>query len=198
MKYKNGDVVVLVDYYNDGDMTAFDSGELMLGNKYIVTYDNWTVEDNDAWTIDVKGTNYCFSRNMVVLYERDGIVYKQNDPCYIDPCEYSIATESSVTTESSAVEEYIPTHILVPILKRRNKARNKYDREIVPGVFVDVYDVLYAFGVEDSALQHLIKKALAVGKRGHKDKLEDYEDILSSAKRALEQHEEWQKQDNAI
>lgn len=187
MKYKNGDVVVLVDYYNDGDMTAFDSGELVLGNKYVVTHDNWTVEDNDAWTIDVKWTNYCFSRNMVGLYERDGIVYEQNDPCYIDHCEYS-----------KTPEEYIQTHILVPILKRRNKARNKYDREIVPGVFVDVYDVLYAFGVEDGALQHLIKKALAVGKRGHKDKQEDYEDILASAKRALEQHEEWQKQDNAI
>lgn len=63
---------------------------------------------------------------------------------------------------------------------------NKYQREIKPGVFVDVYDVLKAFKVECPALQHLIKKALACGQRGHKDKLEDLDDIVISAKRARE------------
>lgn len=37
---------------------------------------------------------------------------------------------------------------------------NKYLREIKPGVWVDVYDVLSAWGVTNPALQHLIKKAL--------------------------------------
>lgn len=69
---------------------------------------------------------------------------------------------------------------------------NKYNREIKKGVFVDVYDVLRAFSVSDPALQHLIKKALAVGQRGHKSTKEDYEDILASAKRALEIYTEWQ------
>ena len=45
--------------------------------------------------------------------------------------------------------------------------RNKYDREILPNTYVDVYDVLRAFEVKDQALGHLIKKALAVGKRGN-------------------------------
>lgn len=70
--------------------------------------------------------------------------------------------------------------------------RNKYSREIKPGVFVDVYDVLRAFQVADGALAHLVKKALAVGQRGHKDALEDYEDIVKSAERALEIHKEWE------
>ena len=63
---------------------------------------------------------------------------------------------------------------------------NKYQREIKPGVFVDVYDVLHAFAVTNPALQHLVKKALAVGKRGHKDAAEDLQDIVDSAKRAQE------------
>ena len=71
------------------------------------------------------------------------------------------------------------------------KARNKYDRFIrnrhndIP-ITVDVYDVLEAFDVRNSALQHLIKKALCVGIRGHKDKSEDLQDIIDSAIRAKE------------
>lgn len=63
---------------------------------------------------------------------------------------------------------------------------NKYQREIKPGVFVDVYDVLKAFIVVNPALQHLVKKALAVGQRGHKDAAEDLQDIIDSAIRAKE------------
>ena len=73
-----------------------------------------------------------------------------------------------------------------PIGKPPKPIRNKYSREIAPGVFVDVYDVLKAFDVTNSALQHLIKKALAVGIRGHKDADEDYQDIIDSAIRAKE------------
>jgi len=51
---------------------------------------------------------------------------------------------------------------------------------------IDVYDVLKAFEVTCPALQHLIKKALCAGLRGHKDISTDLADILSSAKRAVE------------
>lgn len=63
---------------------------------------------------------------------------------------------------------------------------NKYSREIATGVDVDVYDVLKAWGVTNPALQHLIKKALQAGERGHKDLKEDLLDIIASAKRAYE------------
>jgi len=69
--------------------------------------------------------------------------------------------------------------------------RNKYMREVKPGVWVDVYDILRAWEVTDPCLQHLLKKALQPGKRHHKDLKEDLEDILTSAKRAVELHEEW-------
>ena len=67
---------------------------------------------------------------------------------------------------------------------------NKYKREIKPGVFVDVYDVLFAWGVSNPALQHLIKKALQPGERGHKDKMTDLQDIINSALRAKELEDE--------
>lgn len=71
--------------------------------------------------------------------------------------------------------------------------KNKYSREIREGVFVDVYDVLRAFNVTDPCLQHLIKKALAGGQRGHKDLEEDLNDILASAKRAVELNQQFNK-----
>lgn len=64
----------------------------------------------------------------------------------------------------------------------------KYNRPC-KGMTIDVYDVLQAFNVTNPALQHLVKKALAVGQRGHKDKMEDLRDILASAQRAIELEE---------
>lgn len=62
---------------------------------------------------------------------------------------------------------------------------SKYTKEI-HGVSVDVYDVLMAWGVTNPALQHLIKKALQCGQRGHKDNQQDLQDIIESAIRAKE------------
>lgn len=73
---------------------------------------------------------------------------------------------------------------------------SKYNRTIigrdihgeVAKVVVDVYDVLKAFEVTDPALQHLIKKALCAGLRGHKTLQQDLLDIQSSAMRAAAMH----------
>ena len=72
----------------------------------------------------------------------------------------------------------------------KESKNQKYNREIKSGVTVDVYDVLKAFNVTNPALQHLVKKALAVGQRGHKDAAEDYQDIIASAVRAKELNDE--------
>lgn len=71
---------------------------------------------------------------------------------------------------------------------KRHEAQlgNKYLHEIKPGVFVDVYDVLMAWNVTNPALQHLIKKALQAGERGHKSREQDLQDIIDSAIRAKE------------
>lgn len=63
---------------------------------------------------------------------------------------------------------------------------SKYHREIKPDVWVDAYDVLNAWGVTNPALQHLIKKALQPGLRGHKTLEQDLQEIIDSAIRAKE------------
>ena len=77
------------------------------------------------------------------------------------------------------------TSVLDGAAEEEQKPKNKYHRDL-KGVTVDVYDVLKAFEVTDPALQHLIKKALCAGLRGHKNKDQDLQDILDSAKRAVE------------
>lgn len=96
---------------------------------------------------------------------------------------------SQGTPEALAVEQIIGSGY--DVVYEEAPVRNKYMREIKPGVYTDVYDVLRAFGVVDPCLQHLVKKALAVGQRGHKDAAEDYDDIVKSAIRAQELNKEW-------
>ena len=55
---------------------------------------------------------------------------------------------------------------------------------------VDVYDVLNAWKVTDPCLQHALKKMMMTGNRGHKDERQDLVDIVHSAKRALEMHDQ--------
>jgi len=67
---------------------------------------------------------------------------------------------------------------------------DKYNKTVTKGhgykMILDVYDVLDAFEVTCPALQHLAKKALNAGNRGHKDTLTDLDDIIASALRAKE------------
>lgn len=52
-------------------------------------------------------------------------------------------------------------------------------------VKIDIYRVLDAYPQVDPHIEHLIKKALKPGERGHKDKRTDYLNIIESAQKAL-------------
>jgi len=57
-------------------------------------------------------------------------------------------------------------------------------------IIVDVYCVLDAYPTGNPALDHLIKKALCPGGRGHKDRIKDVKEIQWSAGRALDLEQE--------
>ena len=54
------------------------------------------------------------------------------------------------------------------------------------GVYVDIYDVLMTWKVTCPATQHAIKKLLAAGERGHKDRLTDLVEAGDAVRRAVE------------
>jgi len=72
---------------------------------------------------------------------------------------------------------------------------SKYQREIKPGVFVDVYDVLRGFGVTCPAMQHGIKKCLAPGNRGVKTSIQDKREAIASIQRSIDIEMEWSNDD---
>jgi hypothetical protein len=66
------------------------------------------------------------------------------------------------------------------------KKHNHYFKDVSNLDEIDVYMVLKLFNVTDPCLQHIAKKALCAGQRGHKDFKKDLQDILDTAKRAVE------------
>jgi hypothetical protein len=85
-----------------------------------------------------------------------------------------------------------------PTVQEASRDGDKYNRKVTAmttdedpsertlvEVTIDVYDVLEAFNVTCPALQHLIKKSLCVGLRGHKSPERDLKDIIESSERAL-------------
>ena len=75
---------------------------------------------------------------------------------------------------------------LVAVPEANQTKQTHYHVEIIPGVWVDVYDVIDAWRLANPAYQHLIKKALKPGNRGHKDMMTDAQDIIDSAVRGKE------------
>lgn len=55
---------------------------------------------------------------------------------------------------------------------------------------LDVYRLLDLFKVTCPVAQHIVKKALAAGQRGHKDTRRDWQDIADSAARRLQMMDE--------
>ena len=62
---------------------------------------------------------------------------------------------------------------------------SKYHVQI-KGQWVDVYDILTAYGITNPADAHAIKKMLCPGKRGAKDGIQDRQEAIVSLQRAIE------------
>lgn len=66
---------------------------------------------------------------------------------------------------------------------------NRYKREILPGVWIDFYDIAACYEMTDHAMTHALKKMLAMGNRGFKDEAQDRKDIYDSVVRSNERYE---------
>ena len=66
-----------------------------------------------------------------------------------------------------------------------SEKHNHYFRDC-PYDKIDVYRIIDIFEITDPAAQHILKKCIATGKRGHKDEQRDWQDILDSAQRRLD------------
>ena len=121
----------------------------------------------------------------------EGATHKINDTFmkWVDGAEYNLDHGEWVKSHNSwSLDEFkefdgfkVTERPIDPPYINDGSTSSKYSTPIG-----DVYDVLKAFEVTNPALQHLIKKALKVGNRGHKDIATDLQDIIDSAVRAKE------------
>ena len=86
--------------------------------------------------------------------------------------------EPFLTPETTLNDQYAEIEL---VRKHRH-----YFKDVSNIAEIDVYAVLKLFGVTDPCLQHIVKKALCAGKRGHKDMMEDLQNIVDTAIRAVE------------
>ena len=86
--------------------------------------------------------------------------------------------EPFLTPETTLNDQYAE-------IERVRKHRH-YFKDVSNIAEIDVYAVLRLFEVTDPCLQHIVKKALCAGKRGHKDMMEDLQNIVDTAIRAVE------------
>ena len=117
--------------------------------------------------------NYAYDNDQGVCFLIHEIGY--NHPLLIWHREQD---EPFLTPETTLNDQYAE---IEQVRKHRH-----YFKDVSNIAEIDVYAVLKLFDVTDPCLQHIIKKALCAGKRGHKDMMEDLQNIVDTAIRAVE------------
>ena len=88
------------------------------------------------------------------------------------------------TGEHYPAPEYDPQDVAFPQPGYPGRPASKYHVQI-KGQWVDVYDILSAYGVTNPADAHAIKKMLCPGQRGAKDGIQDRKEAIVSLQRAI-------------
>ena len=128
---------------------------------WIVTCDEFTYSDYNIG----KSVWYTACPKEITIQElRDMVNQKQDEP-FLTP-------ETTLNDQYAEIEQ---------VRKHRH-----YFKDVSNIAEIDVYTVLKLFDVTDPCLQHIVKKALCAGKRGHKDMMEDLQNIVDTAIRAVE------------
>ena len=101
----------------------------------------------------------------ITLQELRDMVNQEQDEPFLTP-------ETTLNDQYAEIEQ---------VRKHRH-----YFKDVSNIAEIDVYAVLKLFDVTDPCLQHIVKKALCAGKRGHKGMMEDLQNIVDTAIRAVE------------
>ena len=137
---------------------------------------------NDAIWVDYQWMKASFSvANQIVLWQRhtqpEELPFMDDEPKYTDD-EVKYMDGNGQGRSQSINDQYAE---IEQVRKHRH-----YFKDVSNIAEIDVYAVLKLFEVTDPCLQHIVKKALCAGKRGHKDMMEDLQNIVDTAIRAVE------------
>lgn len=121
------------------------------------------------------------ARNKLMHYGGRYLELRLNTECFQDACRLESGTK--ITT----LEEFLSYDMDIKVCAPANL--KTYEREITGKcgnkVVIDVYRVLDAYQTNNPILDHITKKALCAGKRGHKDMMQDLQNIKESIIEAM-------------
>lgn len=152
----------------DDDIEVPEGAEVATASGLAIYF--WKPSENKTF-IDNVGWSVCDTKSICTLdsYLEDGdtsIIWKR----HTQPEELPFM--DSLNDQYAEIEQ---------VRKHRH-----YFKDVSNIAEIDVYAVLKLFDVTDPCLQHIVKKALCAGKRGHKDMMEDLQNIVDTAIRAVE------------
>lgn len=118
----------------------------------------WVSTYADGWTVTVKE-----------FYKHNGMVE------YVDDDGENSCHVTNFIDEFEFLREGVTKH-------------SHYFKDVSDYKEIDVYALCKIFEIDDPSgcTQHAIKKLLVTGKRGHKDRLRDLQDVVDTVKRLIE------------
>ena len=131
----------------------------------------------------------------ITLQELRDMVNQEQDEPFLTPettlndqyAEIELVRQSAIKVESGGGSDHMADAMSYGFMGvSAPKKHRHYFKDVSNIAEIDVYAVLKLFEVTDPCLQHIVKKALCAGKRGHKDMMEDLQNIVDTAIRAVE------------
>lgn len=155
------------------------------------------------WIKIPEGSNIAihYKRNDKFYFWKDEETHLRHD-IWVDCKEYGMTTVTQFKDKWSDLIDFIWQREKIEVEDKKldikkvmaeaemfdasNREHGHYYKDVSGLNIIDPYMVLKLFNVTDPCLQHIVKKALVAGGRGHKDLERDLKDIHDTAKRALE------------
>lgn len=147
-----------------------------LDTEKLYTYVKDTAKRSEDWIEIPEGMNFAYKNEFSVHFTklemgyRDSIIVWQREKIEVKDKKLDI---KKVMAEAEMFDA-------------SNREHGHYYKDVSGLNIIDPYMVLKLFNVTDPCLQHIVKKALVAGGRGHKDLERDLKDIHDTSKRALE------------
>lgn len=147
--------------------------EIPKGAEVAMHYKSGEIEffkENYAYFWFGKFQEWKSTENAPKFYESASVIWKR--PTHPEPLPFIDDEPQSINDQYAEIEQV--------------RQHRHYFKDVSNIDEIDVYMVLKLFNVTDPCLQHIAKKALCAGRRGHKDFKKDLQDILDTAVRAVD------------
>lgn len=111
----------------------------------------------------------------------------QGEPVIIDGI---LCAPGTVTYKTNRTQEQFDEHLRTTSCTGQDRKHSHYFKDVSKLDVIDVYRIIDLWKITDPCDQHALKKILCPGGRGHKDIIQDTQDVIDTMQRKLEMFSE--------